>query len=561
MEYVIFFAAIGLFILLVIAKGTWDSHREEKFFIQKLYDDYGSLPKKEYKLERYIRIGSYYLKHQADGQIDDITWNDLSMDEIFKRINTSFSSTGEEYLYYTLRTPSQSQDELKHLDELANYFDKNADERVKVQFLMHKLGGTGNYSLYDYLDYLDNLGNRSNVKHFLLDACYLVFIVLSFIYASLGLAGLAILMIYNITTYFREKKEIEPYIVSFAYVMRLLNTCDKLLKLNIPACEKEWNIIKEHKAKLSRMKSGSFWVLSSTRINLSGNPLDVIMDYIRMAFHVDLIKFNSMLAELNRHLEDVDVLVEQVGRIETSIVIANYRKSLHDGWCRPQFQESGELALEDCYHPLITNPVKNSIITSRGVLLTGSNASGKSTFLKTVALNVILAETIYTCSADKYHSPYFHVYSSMSLKDDIESGESYYIVEIRSLKRILDAAGESQHKVLCFVDEVLRGTNTVERIAASAQILKSLSGSNLLCFAATHDIELTDLLQQDYENYHFEEDIRDGDVYFNYKLLNGKATTRNAIKLLEIMGYKAEIIEKASRQAQKFVETGIWELT
>ena len=88
---------------------------------------------------------------------------------------------------------------------------------------------------------------------------------------------------------------------------------------------------------------------------------------------------------------------------------------------------------------------------------------------------------------------------------------------------------DGEGKVLCFVDEVLRGTNTVERIAASTQILKSLCHPGVLCFAATHDIELTELLQKDFDNYHFEEDIRDGDIFFNYRIKEGRATTRNAI--------------------------------
>ena len=146
----------------------------------------------------------------------------------------------------------------------------------------------------------------------------------------------------------------------------------------------------------------------------------------------------------------------------------------------------------------------------------------------------------------------------MALRDDIGSGESYYIVEIKALKRILDAAFAGTGPILCFVDEVLRGTNTIERIAASTQILKSLSDSNILCFAATHDIELTELLKDDFENYHFEEDVREGDVFFNYKLQSGKATTRNAIKLLSLMGYRQEIIEKAAAQAEHFAATGVW---
>ena len=110
----------------------------------------------------------------------------------------------------------------------------------------------------------------------------------------------------------------------------------------------------------------------------------------------------------------------------------------------------------------------------------------------------------------------------MALRDNLAGGESYYIVEIKALKRILDMTEqrtkENTPPVLCFVDEVLRGTNTVERIAASSQILRSLSERGVLCFAATHDIELTELLKDYYTNYHFAEEICDGDVVFNYQL-------------------------------------------
>ena len=88
-----------------------------------------------------------------------------------------------------------------------------------------------------------------------------------------------------------------------------------------------------------------------------------------------------------------------------------------------------------------------------------------------------------------------------------------------------------------------------------------MSGEKIQCFAATHDIELTGLLEGYYENYHFEEEIKDGDVLFNYRLQPGKATTRTAIKLLEIMGYEPDIIEKARTQADVFLKQGIWQLS
>ena len=559
MEYFVFFATIGLLLLILALKGAWDARKLEKRFIQHLYQDYGKLPEREYKVERFLRIDSYFKKHPKEGQIDDITWNDLNMDEVFKRMYHTISSTGEVYLYYTLRTPRMQSETLEDQEKMAEFFDTHPDERVKVQLLMRRLGTTGNYSLYDYLEYLGVLGKRSNAKIFALDLLLLGLIGFCFVNFSVGLFAIVALLVYNITNYYKEKKEIEPYITSFAYVMRLLDVSDRLLKLSLPPCAKQQEVIGRHKSKLAKMKQGSGWVLSGTTPS-SGNPLEILGDYLNMALHIDIMLFNRMLKQLNLHLEDVDVLVTQLGQIETAVCIAAYRRSMVNGWCKPVWrQDPVGILIEEAYHPLIDQPVKNNIQTHKGVLLTGSNASGKSTFLKTVALSAIMAQTINTCPADRYEACFFRIYSSMALRDDIDSGESYYIVEIKSLKRILDQLG--QCPVLCFVDEVLRGTNTVERIAASAQILRSLSQRNIICFAATHDIELTELLKDFYDNYHFEEEIRDGDIFFQYKLLSGKATTRNAIRLLEIMGYEETIIAKATRLAENFVNTGVWRLT
>ena len=85
-----------------------------------------------------------------------------------------------------------------------------------------------------------------------------------------------------------------------------------------------------------------------------------------------------------------------------------------------------------------------------------------------------------------------------------------------------------------------------------------MSSSGTMCFAATHDIELTHLLESRYSNYHFQEEIRDNDVKFNYVLYSGRATTRNAIKLLGIMGYDEAVIRKAEDTANRFLETGKW---
>jgi DNA mismatch repair ATPase MutS len=158
----------------------------------------------------------------------------------------------------------------------------------------------------------------------------------------------------------------------------------------------------------------------------------------------------------------------------------------------------------------------------------------------------------------------------MALRDSLQDGESYFIVEIKSLRRILEASEDSRpgtaqtgtetcNPVLCCIDEVLRGTNTVERIAASAEILRCFARTKTLCFAATHDLELTGLLGDVYDNYHFSEEIVDGDVRFSYRIMPGPSTSCNAIALLNALGYDKSIVEQARARADRFLADGTWQ--
>ena len=124
----------------------------------------------------------------------------------------------------------------------------------------------------------------------------------------------------------------------------------------------------------------------------------------------------------------------------------------------------------------------------------------------------------------------------------------------------MDAAEEGGPPVLAFVDEVLRGTNTVERIAASSQILSSLTRRDTLLFAATHDIELSYLLEDSYRNLHFQESTKDADLSFDYLLKEGRAESGNAIRLLSAMGYPNEVTDRAAKMTERFLSDGEWRL-
>lgn len=521
--------------------------------------NFGDVTNREYTYNEFERISHFFLSKKKKGKfIDNITWNDLDMDSIFMQLNNTTSSVGEENLYKMLRMPVSDVNILQKRDMLIDYFLQNEDEAYKAEFIFSKIGRTKSISLFDFIYRINELEDKNNTKHYIHNLILIASVVFFAINPTSGIMALIGAIAINVIAYYKYKADVENYFVCFKYLVSMIEGSKQLCELKIAGIS-EYN---DKLNKLNKELAPSFKGVSLLTTNAMGGSLaELVMDYVRIITHIDIMSFNSMVKKLKANIDKIEELYTGLGEIEALYAIASYRKYLSTKFgycCKPGFFNKPSVDATDIYHPLIDKPVANSINAYRGVLLTGSNASGKSTFLKTIAINTILAQTIYTCSAKEFVVGFCEVYSSMSLKDSIENNESYYMAEIKSLKRIMDKANNGD-KVLCFVDEVLRGTNTVERISASSEILKSLCVDNVLCFAATHDIELTHILENYYDNYHFREEVKDCDILFNYKLFEGRATTRNAIKLLSIMGYNKEIINSAENRAIKFLETGKWE--
>jgi DNA mismatch repair ATPase MutS len=238
------------------------------------------------------------------------------------------------------------------------------------------------------------------------------------------------------------------------------------------------------------------------------------------------------------------------GDVDAAIAVASYRAG-HDGWTRPRFLPPGsETTLTDVWHPLLDQAVPNSIVmpAGRGVLVTGSNMSGKSTFLRTVGVNAVLAQTVHTCLATDYAAPMFHVRSSIGRSDDLLAGKSYYLVEVESLVALVRAShADAPHLIL--LDELFRGTNAVERIAAGQAVLRELvAGEGLarhVVIAATHDGELVDLLPDLFAAVHFGDTVREEGMVFDHLLRPGPATSRNAIALLQLNGAPERMVRDA----------------
>lgn len=553
MQYIIVAVLILVFFTL---KGIYDKKKTKERILQQLKKAWGAIPTETYLPEKFRSLQSYYEKVKKETtDVDSITWNDLAMDEIYMRMNHTVSSVGEEYLYAMLHQLSFDEAELLERERLISFFQNNEAARDTVQEALYGIGKHQKIALYEYMSRMKDVERESNVLHYICAGGMAVSLLLCFLMPQVGIVLMFGFVFFNLYRYMKRKQEIEPYYRVMISVIRLLNSCEVLENAKIEEIKTYTEQLTQMQKHFASFKKG-FRLIAS--VKPTGDLADMILDYVRMLFHVDLIKFNSMLATFDAYEKELERIYTVVGFLDSMLAVASFRT-----WCSnysiPALVKTDKpfLKLKEVCHPLIKRPVPNSIQTSKAVLLTGSNASGKSTFLKTVAINAILSQTVHTAIAAKYEASYFRVASSMALQDNILTKESYYIVEIKSLKRILDSVTE-KIPTLVFVDEVLRGTNTVERIAASSRVLYSLAKKNTLCFAATHDIELTHMLEDSYENYHFEEQVTDGMVTFDYKLHDGRAMSRNAIRLLGMIGYPKEIIAEAETAAKQFVETGEW---
>ena len=557
MEYLVFFAVILLFLVIYIVRNVIEEKKRERRFEESLRTEYGKRESKTYPEGRLLAIRAYFDRGRKDAFfLDDTTANDLDFDTLFGRIDRCYSAAGEEALYRMLRIPCFDEDVLLERKRLITYFDTHEDDRVKLQKYFARVGKTGKYSVYEYLDNVMALPEKSNAIHYLLWVLIAISVGLMFVNMSAGLLMFLGCICFNFVTYMKEKERIQPYLTTFGYFLRILDAAKQLCAFEIEGIRQQTDAIRERLHAFDGFSRFAFFVTGQSA--MSQGPEDLVMEYLRMALHLNIVKFNSMLKTVQTHEQDLTFLMESLGQIEAMISAAEFAASLPSYcWGTREQKDGAAMHARDLFHPLLKDPVSNSVTLNTSMLLTGSNASGKSTFLKTVAIAQILSQSIGVVPAAEYRSGFYRVFSSMALRDDLASGRSYFIVEIEALKRIMDAI-EGTYPVMCFVDEVLRGTNTVERIAASAQILAELKQRGVFVFAATHDIELTRLLEEAFANYHFEETIQGEDISFSYQLKTGKAKSRNAIRLLGMLGFEESIIDNATARAEHFVSEGEW---
>jgi len=173
------------------------------------------------------------------------------------------------------------------------------------------------------------------------------------------------------------------------------------------------------------------------------------------------------------------------------------------------------------------------------VIITGSNMSGKSTFLKTVGINFCLAYAGAPVDAKHFRTSLYELFTCIKVNDSVSDGISYFYAEVRRLKELLNEFGnEKAMPVLFLIDEIFKGTNNRERLAGSKAFIQKLSKLNGTGLVSTHDLELINLADEigSIANYHFKEDIIGDKMVFDYKINDGPCPTTNALKIMQLSG-------------------------
>lgn len=492
---------------------------------------------------------AYERKEKISDALDDATWDDLELDAVFAAVNSCGSAVGDLWLYAALRTRGAVHG--AEWDDLLTAFEGNEQLRLDAQMLFHALGHSGGTCLETVLFSPERLRLPKSGLLLMLAVFPLLTVFVwpfSGVAAGLTLTVLTAVVNFGLTLYLRSRTG-----SGFVSVCRFLSVlgCAKRLAPRLRKTLPEAARALEHAAK--RFDSLG---LPASVIRFGDVCMQMGVPDLSAVLLLPVVSYLWMIRRMERRSQDACALVLALGEVDAAISILSLQKML-PYWSKPEFTEKLSMEFTDAYHPLLENPVPSSARFDRGALFTGSNASGKSTFIKTAALNCLFGQSFGLCFARRFRAARALLLSSMTHRDDILASESYFTAELRRVRSILETV-RGGRPCLVFVDELLRGTNTLERISACWAVLRALSDAGALVLAATHDLEQTRLLSDRFDNFHFGESFEDGQVRFDYTLRAGPTRTRNALALMRAMDYPDAVCDGADLLLRSFETTGTW---
>ena len=271
------------------------------------------------------------------------------------------------------------------------------------------------------------------------------------------------------------------------------------------------------------------------------NPIVFIP--LAVLFQWDLQQVIALEKWKRRNQQNIVAWFDDLGNFEAICSLATLHFN-HPDWCFPELLPN-HFSIEggDLGHPLIHpgKRVNNYIkIDAAGeiMLVTGSNMAGKSTYLRSIGINVVLAMTGSVACAERFALSPVQLITSMRIADNLEENTSTFYAELKKLKTVIEKVNEKE-KVFILLDEILRGTNSLDRHTGSVALVKQLIKHQAVGIIATHDIDLAQLKKaypSNVLNYHFDAQVSNDELFFDYKLKEGICNSINASILMKKIG-------------------------
>lgn len=475
-------------------------------------------------------------------EVDDKTWADLEFPEIFARMDTTVTPIGSQVLCAQMRSHISDASVLAR--RYADYavLARDASLREAIQLRLARLKDDANADIAELL-FAERPARPDHGA--LIRGWSLASVALLALVATLGWPAwiwLAVIPI-NAVIIFRgiwwRARESEM----LKHAAALLDVADRLGALpDRDDAPPQLAALRDEAASRRVMRRILFWY-AAMKLPL----LSAVFSILNFAFLTELVIHAHTIDRFFANRRRLRATFTLTGELDAAIAIASslQRFPRH---CQPTLTDARTLALADGCHPLLPQGVANSVCLQRqSALVTGSNMAGKTTFIKMLACNAILGQTLGFCLASSATLQRATVMASIHGLHSVAAGKSHYFTEIETIDAFIRGNQDGRARMLV-IDEPFNGTNTVERIAVARAVLEAL-GAQAIVLVTTHDVELQALLGDRYALFHFQENP-DVDGYFDYRLRPGAATERNAIRLLERLGFPRDITGHALSYAR-----------
>ncbi|MEO0472004.1 MAG: hypothetical protein AAF206_20420, partial [Bacteroidota bacterium] len=419
------------------------SKKQER--LTELADQWESFREMDRELESISRYHQLLLGKTKHKHLNQKVIDDLDLLNVFAVIDHTESSIGQQYLYHTLCTPQFEKTALLERERRIEALCAQQDNRLDIQYSLDQMMGRGDS--YIPLLFLSEFPEKPKwfwlirCMQLLVGACLMGAIIFPFL-----LIPLIVILPINAFLHYANKRNISLLFLAFQRLRQMHRCGQQLQQLadeHFPA--------KETLGKLGPIVRKVAW-LSTDNFQNRGEIMGLIwnlIELLKMLFLIDVGLFHQVRDDIRKEQQSIHQLYVAIGEIDVCLSIASLRAS-DARWHLPEFLSAGkQISVQGICHPTVPDCVPNDLaLNGRSVLLTGSNMAGKTTFIRTIAINAILAQTIHCVLAEKYMAPFWEVYSQIRISDSVEDAKSYYQAEVEGMKDMLVCSEETSPQKL-----------------------------------------------------------------------------------------------------------------